>query len=511
VPLPKSIFDERAADFLRPTGESIMMQWRSNAILLLLIFCCFSASSAFAACHAVSVAGAGSKNGVDWSDAYAGIPGTLVRGDTYYFADGSYGSYQFQQSESGTSVITFKKAQSYDFGRSGDGCSNDISAGWNAGTMGASQAVFSGQTFGVTFLVNNSYFTMNGNGTSTAPGCGGAPGSTFTAGPPNPKDCGFKLDNHSGSANKEIYNAMNGPANANYSYVEIAASGVNADQEIFGPDTGPTSYTHIYAHNSGCVYFQDGGDARTVSYSYFNGTETNGAPGGACHGQYSFEAGSTSNGVEHHNVYKDITGTAVFTFANTSQTHNNWVYYDNVIFSTSNSTDLGHLSDGVWACINGGTRCTNFLIYQNTIINQGGLAGINDENGNGSYTVRNNLWYKAVQGVNFNGNVNTQDHNSFLAAGSSCPSGSANVCNNSAANPFTNWPGSVFTLASDSSDWNNRILLGSPFTTDTANVAFSTDRGAYQFTAGGVVPPAPPTPPAPTAPAPPTNLVGIVR
>jgi hypothetical protein len=136
------------------------------------------------------------------------------------------------------------------------------------------------------------------------------------------------------------------------------------------------------------------------------------------------------------------------------------------------------------------------------------LAGINDENGNGSYTVRNNLWYKAVQGVNFNGNVNIQDHNSFLASGSSCPSGSANVCNNSASNPFTNWTGNVFTLASDSSDWNNRILLGSPFNTDMANLAFSTDRGAYQFTAGGVVPP---TPPAPTPPAPPTNLMGIVR
>ena len=159
----------------------------------------------------------------------------------------------------------------------------------------------------------------------------------------------------------------------------------------------------MYGHNSGCVYFQYTGDNKTVSYSFWNGTETKG--GSACHGQYLFENGNTSNGTEHHNVYKDITGTAVFTFANTSSTHNNWVIYDNVFIASNNATALGHLSDGIIACINGGTVCTNFLFYQNTIINQGGSAGINDENGNGSYTVRNNLWYIATEGLFFSGNA----------------------------------------------------------------------------------------------------------
>src|SRR5277367_3178033 len=95
------------------------------------------------ACHAVSPNGSGSKTGADWNDAYAGLPSTLVRGDIYYLADGNYGNnLSVTTAASGTTTITLKKAQSYDYGRSSEGCSNDISAGWNASTMGASQAAW---------------------------------------------------------------------------------------------------------------------------------------------------------------------------------------------------------------------------------------------------------------------------------------------------------------------------------------------------------------------------------
>jgi hypothetical protein len=284
-----------------------------------------------------------------------------------------------------------------------------------------------------------------------------------------------------------LYNEVSTAAHAIFSYVEFAAPGDNTNDqhEIFGPGTGPTSYSHIYAHNAGCVYFQDGGDTRTISNSYFWGTETNGA-GGGCHGQFSFEDGSTSNGTEFNNVYRDITGTAIWTFANSSTTHNNWVFYDNVIYNSSPPASWSpYLSDGLIACINAGTSCTNFLFYQNTIVNLPitSSAGINNEN-TGSYTVRNNLWYQDAFGVGFlpgTGGTFTQDHNSFLNSTSSCPSGTANICDNAASNPFTNWPGGVFTLASDASDWNNRISLSPPYNTDAAGNPFTSDRGAYQF------------------------------
>jgi hypothetical protein len=490
-----------------------MMQWRSNAILLVLAFFCLSSSSVFAACHAVSAAGAGTKDGSSWTNAFQFSSLSPVRGDVYYFADGTYGTLDFETAASGTLTVTFKKAQSYDFGRTSDGCSNDISSGWNASTMGASQAVFNSNSFGATIYVNAPYFVMNGNGTTATSGCGGTVSQlvalSFTASPPNAKDCGFKLDNHTGGAAKEIYNASPSTSQMQYSYVEIAASAINSDQEITGGVSGDT-YTHMYGHNSGCVYFQYTGDNKTVSYSFWNGTETQG--GSACHGQYLFENGSTSNGTEHHNVYKDITGTAVYTFANTSQNHNNWVFYDNVYTSTSNSSDLGHLSDGIVACINNGS-CTNFLFYDNSIINVGGAIGIEFEVSPGTGTVRNNLWYNAQPpSGGYLAMDATEDHNSFLHNSGLCGTGTADVCDDSSGSPFVNWQAGNFALASDASDWNNRASLASPFNADMVGTVFSTDRGAYQFGAGGgTTPPTPPTPPPATPPAPPTNLVGTVH
>src|SRR5580698_173786 len=101
------------------------------AILIAFIF---SAKSAHAACHAVSPSGSGSKTGADWNNAYAGLPGTLVRGDVYYLADGSYGSMRLSQAVSGTSTIEVRKAQSYD---NGSTCASSIAAGWNTATMGS--------------------------------------------------------------------------------------------------------------------------------------------------------------------------------------------------------------------------------------------------------------------------------------------------------------------------------------------------------------------------------------
>ena len=128
----------------------------------------------------------------------------------------------------------------------------------------------------------------------------------------------------------------------------------------------------------------------------------------------------------------------------------------------------------------------------------GAETGIDSETG-GTYTVQNNVWYNdAVIGDPSPHGTFTEDHNSYLVSGTSCPSGTANVCDNTAGNPFTSWAGGEFTLASDVSDFNNRLALGSPYNTDAAGVAFTTDRGAYQnVTSGG--------------PAAPTGLAAVVQ
>lgn len=51
--------------------------------------------------------------------AYDGLPATLTRGDTYYLGDGTYPGYKFDDAESGTLVISVKKATVAAHGPSG--------------------------------------------------------------------------------------------------------------------------------------------------------------------------------------------------------------------------------------------------------------------------------------------------------------------------------------------------------------------------------------------------------
>jgi hypothetical protein len=476
---------------------------RLNTVILVFLLSCLASSSAFAACHAVTPGGTGSKTGADWNNAYAGLPGTLTRGDVYYVADGTYAAnYTFSTPDSGTTLSTIRKAQPSDH------CTD---TGWNTGTMGSSQAIFPRL-----FSVGTDYLLVDGNGSQSAPGCGGAPGSTVTSGPPSPADCGIKLDGSSCSGGTNSCNGVvffsntSGVSHYTFRYVELEGNGDNnSDQmEVFNPYGGTDSnWSHVYGHNAGCVYFQDGLDGRTASFSYFWGTEVNG-PTGGCHGQYMFDAGADSNGTEHDNVYRDITGTAIWTFANSSTTHNNWKFYNNVIwFSSPVASWSPYLSDGLIACINAGTNCTNFTLMQNSIINvpTKSTSGINNEN-TGSYTVENNLWYTVGFVTAFNagtGGTFTQDHNSFLND-AGCPSGTGNVCDGSyasqtAPNPFSNWAAGDFTLASENSDWNNRVDLGAPYTVDPDGTTRTTDKSTYQFTKGG------------QPPNPPTNLTDVVN
>jgi len=78
----------------------------------------------------------GTGNGLDWNNAYPTIPGTLVRGATYYVASGSYGSYNFNTATQGSLFVTIKKATVYEHGSS---------AGWSD-SYGYGQAEFGSLT-----------------------------------------------------------------------------------------------------------------------------------------------------------------------------------------------------------------------------------------------------------------------------------------------------------------------------------------------------------------------------
>jgi hypothetical protein len=210
-------------------------------------------------------------------------------------------------------------------------------------------------------------------------------------------------------------------------------------------------------------------------------------------------------------VYRDITGSAVWTWANPGTgTSNDIVFYDDVIYAsngashTGSALNLGALADGIFGCFNSGVVCTNVVIVQNTIANIGWGSGIYlcDIGTGCTATVQNNLWYQTYGTV-----TNTVAHpagvgigaitwtyNSVIESGTGCTSGTGNVCDASGPNPFVSWTTGNFNLASENANWNNRLALSSPYTTDAKDVAWTTDRGAYQFVSA--------------TPAPPTNVTG---
>ena len=446
----------------------------------------------FAACHAVSASGAGSHTGADWNNSYAGIPGTLTRGDIYYFADGSYGSYEFSQADSGSTIIEFRKAQSYDNGSS---CSPSIAAGWNTSTMGAAQAIFTSS--GEALVVNSDYFTLNGNGTLTASGCGGAPGTTVSASPPTPSDCGFKTV---GTGGETTVIELESATHVTLEHIELLASGTNNDSnfEIFQGGVN-FSLLYSYLHNSGTVYMQNISSNSTVDHTYFWGTEVNCSGSCTAHGQAEYVIPGTNNGVRSNNVYRDIAGTAVWTFGEGPGTTNNWEIYNNVImYSSPQASWKPSTSDAAFDCINSQT-CTNIFYIQNTIINcpnpsttSLGVSACGlqfaDGDAGSSVTIENNLYYGNYSGTtNFSTNSTTvtEDYNSFLNSAGNFGTGAHDVIVNSgAANPFVNWPSSNFNLSVDGANYNNRKALSSPYTVDVNGTTFTTDRGAYQFTGG---------------------------
>ena len=103
---------DSAPSGLRTTAAAI---WRRGMTVSLLALVNVSAISDAATRH-VRIGATGKNDGSDWVNAHSALPSVLVRGDTYYLADGSYGGYTFDDANSGTTAITIKKATVSDHG-----------------------------------------------------------------------------------------------------------------------------------------------------------------------------------------------------------------------------------------------------------------------------------------------------------------------------------------------------------------------------------------------------------
>lgn len=476
-----------------------MLRQSVSAFLLLMLMFAAMAGKSFGACHAVGPSAAGNGSGSDWNNRMNRLPATLVRGDTYYLMDGNYGSYNLTTADSGTLTITLKKAQSYDFGRSADGCTNDISAGWNAATMGAGQATITS----LTANLGVDYITVDGNGQATAPGCGAAPNTGKTA-----SDCGMFLGPIAGSnGGAYIYaGSWNNGSTRNDNWIiryiegqgtgSTSRAGSGEDDITFRDGTTGTLMDHMYLHDSGCDFFKiPVSTGYTVQNSYFWKNDSS----ASCHGQMMEVEVSSSNVDWHNNVFRAIKAgsTAVFSAVTGAQV-STWNIYNNIF------TEMD-VSNGIFACINSGVKCTNVRLIGNTLVNSNSTAGgiIWNEGVGSSYTVQNNLAY-SYSGLSALGDTAggsstlIQDHNTALNSGS--PFGGTGAINvpSGAPNPFVNLQASDFRLASQNSDWESGAALAAPFNVDMfGNQRPGTDgvwnRGAVEFAGAKAQGPAAPS------------------
>jgi len=471
-------------------------------------------NAAGAACHVVTSSGSGAKTGADWNNTMANLPSTLVRGDTYFLADGNGYKLQGVAAESGATITYVKKAVPTAVTNSA-ATAHCTDAGWSDSSMGAGQAVFSGSP--AVNLTNAAYFTLDGQ-TRTSLNSGH----------------GIKLDSSSCS-NMSCYavvlgfNASAKAHNIVIQYVEFNQSNQNGSTN-FAQDYGVYAYNndggapnnsalhditlqYNYHHNSACDFlFTRGVTNFTTQYSYFylnNG-------GGGCHGQ-NWEDNNSTNIAARYNVFNESRGTAVVVVlcdicSGNNIVTNGFYVYGNVFYDIPGGA--GWTSNGAVACLGPSIACTNMAVYNNTFANlqnNGAGAGSNTTgvsvNGaSASPVCKNNVFYNMSSNMNITMNCSGgEDNKSAIFSGDQAGvlTGSHDIIDTANVNHFVAALLALpvisnFHLTSETlSDLEGGVVLSAPFNqscdaTLTCSKLISRggdgtwERGAFEFDNGAV-------------------------
>jgi hypothetical protein len=438
---------------------------------LLMAAVTLTAGAAEAATKYVRPGATGSNNGSDWTNAYTALPSSLTRGDVYYLADGSYGSRTFSDANSGTTVITIRKATETDHG---------TDTGWSS-TYGDGQAIFSN------WQIHTDYYVFDGQrrngdwylGTISQYGirvAGGGP---------------VRLDNGSGT----------GGDNLTFRYIDIQGGGRDTgsgDDVIYGL-AGNSNITFQYCalHDSDRTIFLMRGNWKNllVDHSYI--ARNTSTP--AIHGEMLSMTDSTDV-TWSNNVMEDIEGTAFIAGLN-GGTVANWKIFGNVAFhSAAYAADTGRKSGhnfGVAGFIfiandaSNNNTGNNFLVYNNTFMNlKGSYSGVVIQKGSG-HEVKNNIWYGSVRTNNsFSG---TMSHNWYYNTQQDGDSTSTKTVCTSNCDIFKSITGKDFRLKSATPA--GTALAATPYGKDGDDIVRGADgtwdRGAYEYGGAVVTLPAP--------------------
>jgi hypothetical protein len=339
-------------------------------ILLALFVLAVAAESSATDCTAttclyVRQGATGSGSGADWSNACTDFVGScsvssLIRGATYFVADGTYAARTWDRAASGTSVITIKKAIPTDHG---------TSTGWTD-TFGDGQAVFSGAN-----TMGSGYWTFDGQkGDYLAAGIG---------------SYGFKFDFSEG----QVAITNRGDFNT-FRYIDfdgIATTGdynYSAETKALGAYAGNNWTLSHCALHGGESLIQGGGNNWVVEYSYMYNARS---IADNFHANV-FYASQINGGVFRYNRIWDYNAEGLF-FTAFDGPISNVKVYGNVFFtdgSTVNPRGIELRQDYGYS---------NIQIYNNTFsrLGVGGILNRSPETGNvcSNCIARDNLSYQA--------------------------------------------------------------------------------------------------------------------
>jgi len=430
----------------------------------------------FGANHYVRQGASGNGSGSDWANACPSFSGScavgsLVRGDTYYIAAGSYSVSSWNRANNGTQDITIKRATTADHG---------TDTGWNNS--------FDGQVNWTSrWTFSTGFWNFDGVTGKGVPLSQAVP-------------YGFRIaDNASGG--RGLVEIDSGD-NITIGYTDI--DGVSC---CHGSFTGPYGVHgngaganfrlhHAAVHNtkSDPIHLNSPGPNVILEHNYIARNE---GLLSSNHGQGIWMQGYQGAEIRY-NFLEDIVGTA-YTFCGSGsvdQPCRDVRWYGNVLYHTrthpqsSNGNQSGDEATYIWECTDSNI-CPGFLIYNNTI------AGFDDWNSGtypgtygGSSAAMNNLWYN-ISNSGLDLHI-TQDYNSFLNVSGGGPSATHNENVSSAANPFVNIADRDFRLVRP---MTAGTTLPAPYNQDPdgkpRGADGTWDRGAFEF-GGNVVRPNPP-------------------
>ena len=442
---------------------------KKGFIILALFVLSVIPGLADAAVHYVRAGASG--NGSDWSNAMGNLPATLVRGDTYYIASGSYGSRTFNDALAGATYIYIKKATAADHG---------TATGWNSAYAGT--ATFSNLKF------SKGYYDIDGK-------VGGGPGS-WTSGH------GFKITSAASGTGKLI--TVDNVTGIRIRHAEIYFN------NLVGASTTTASGDLIYAVAGGndilVQYCWLHDSARTIFYPIkwsnitfeYNRMERNGVNWSSGNHSEIFSSRQVSNVTVRYNHILDWKSTGGLMFGGVVSSaaksiSQNLYIYGNVFEWTKNwGNTANNGAIGSWSHAWMGIQTAR--IYNNTFVN------ITDSNPSdaasifpiGNLTdviVQNNLFYNAnPRAIKGSHNYNWFNSDSHGETGAQV----------STSNPFMNYSGKDYRLAAPTQNVN---ALASPFNMDMFGAARGKDgiwdRGAYEF--GGTTTAVKPVPAVPTS------------